>query len=65
LIWHPSNGYRSGVRLLSEKYFSGTTKLPERSYPVTSCREIVPVNGLAKQIAIETKKLISGIAGGV
>ncbi len=27
--------------------------------------EIVPVNSLAKQIAIETKKLISGIAGGV
>ena len=27
--------------------------------------EILPVNSLAKQIAIETKKLISGIAGGV
>jgi replication factor A1 len=27
--------------------------------------EIVPVNGLAKQIAIETMKLISGIAGGI
>ncbi len=44
-----------------------------RYYKVTGAKlssnflveEILQVNGLAKQIAIETKKLISGIAGGV
>lgn len=72
-------GLQKAIDLASEALDTGVVsdylseKVLFRYYRVTGAKlssnflveEIVPVNGLAKQIAIETKKLISAIAGGV
>ncbi|HWR26440.1 MAG TPA: replication factor A [candidate division Zixibacteria bacterium] len=72
-------GLKKAIDLASEALDAGVVsdylseKVLFRYYKVTGAQlssnflvdEILPVNGLAKQIAIETKKLISGIAGGV
>jgi replication factor A1 len=70
---------KKAIDLASEALDAGVVsdhiseKVLFRYYKVTGAQlssnllveDIVPVNGLAKQIAIEAKKLISGIAGGV